>query len=692
MNRNNVNHKRTLHWLAEKTVDMLGVRSVFRRSIRSSLFFVWLFVSLLLFLYSCARMGTPDGGWYDETPPRVIGASPSDKATGVTGRKIYINFSEFIKVDNPTENVVVSPPQLEAPEIKAQGKRIAIELKDSLKPNTTYTIDFSSAISDNNEQNPLGNYAYTFSTGTEIDTLEVSGTVLEAENLEPIKGILVGLYNDLSDSAFCKKPMLRVSKTDSRGHFVIKGVASGKYHIFALQDADGNYFFNQKSEKLAFSQDVIVPSFVSDVRQDTLWTDSLHIKSIDRVGYTRFLPDNIVLRAFNEQLTNRYFLKLERNEADHFSLYFSYGDDRLPVIKGLNFNEKDAFLIESNALNDSITYWLRDTVLVNKDSLLAEVQYRMTDDSTGVLRNQTDTLLFLSKQPYAKRLKEREKAYEEWQKKQDKAKKRGDKYETVMPPDELKPKIGLVSTIDPDGNIPFDFTVPLTVVDTSKIHLYSKHDTLWYVSRFRFIARNDTTILSLGDFPHENKRKYELVGEWRPGIEYSLEIDSAAFVDIYGHISKKFKQGFTVKSTDQYSTILMNISGMQGKHLIVQLLNEQDKTVKEVYTNNGTAEFYYVDPKTYYMRLYVDANNNGRWDTGDYAKLLQPEDTYYYSEPIECKAKWDITLSWNPTSAPFNRQKPGKITKQKPDKEKKIKNRNLQRAAELGIKYLQGSM
>ena len=172
MNRNNVNHKRTLHWLAEKTVDMLGVRSVFRRSIRSSLFFVWLFVSLLLFLYSCARMGTPDGGWYDETPPRVIGASPSDKATGVTGRKIYINFSEFIKVDNPTENVVVSPPQLEAPEIKAQGKRIAIELKDSLKPNTTYTIDFSSAISDNNEQNPLGNYAYTFSTGTEIEYRE----------------------------------------------------------------------------------------------------------------------------------------------------------------------------------------------------------------------------------------------------------------------------------------------------------------------------------------------------------------------------------------------------------------------------------------------------------------------------------------------------------------------------------------
>ena len=176
---------------------------------------------------SCARMGNPDGGWYDETPPRVVGASPSEKATNVNAKKVYINFDEFIKVDNPTEKVVVSPPQIEAPEIKAQGKRIAISLLDSLKANTTYTIDFSDAISDNNEGNPMGNYTYCFSTGNVIDTLEVAGSVLAADNLEPVKGILVGLYADLADSAFFTKPMLRVSRTDSQGHFVIKGVAPG---------------------------------------------------------------------------------------------------------------------------------------------------------------------------------------------------------------------------------------------------------------------------------------------------------------------------------------------------------------------------------------------------------------------------------------------------------------------------------
>lgn len=149
---------------------------------------------LALLVASCARMGRPDGGWYDETPPSVIGATPGDGSVNAKAKKINIFFDEFIKLENASEKVVVSPPQLEQPEIKATGKRISVELKDSLKDNTTYTVDFSDAISDNNEGNPLGNYTYSFSTGEEIDTLEVSGYVVQAENLEPVKGILVGLY------------------------------------------------------------------------------------------------------------------------------------------------------------------------------------------------------------------------------------------------------------------------------------------------------------------------------------------------------------------------------------------------------------------------------------------------------------------------------------------------------------------
>lgn len=645
-----------------------------KNRIKANTLFLPFYLLVFLLLVSCAKMGQPDGGWFDETPPKVIGASPADGAVNVNQKKINIYFDEFIKLDNPSEKVVVSPPQLEQPEIKGAGRRIQISLVDSLKANTTYTIDFSDAISDNNEGNPMGNYTYSFSTGAAIDTMEVSGHVLESENLEPIKGILVGLYADHADSAFRTKPMLRVSRTDSRGRFVIKGVAPGSYRIYALQDQDGDYKFSQKSEKIAFSHDIIVPSCKPDVRQDTTWVDSLHIKSIDQVDYTHFLPDNIVLRAFTEPLTDRFFLKAERQKANSFTLFFSYGDSILPQIKGLNFDAENAFLVEASEKKDTITYWLKDTALVNQDTLLMDITYRMTD-STGVLVNKTDSAQeILSKEPYAKRMKQQEKELAAWTKKQEKKKKKGEPYDSVMEVKPLDVQLSVSSQFDPDQNVIFSFPTPLAKVDTAAIHLYAKHDTLWYRAPMEFL-------------PLEN-RKYELRGEWRPDIEYSLEVDSAAFEDIYGLASKPIKQGFKVNSLDTYGTLLVNITSLHDLPLIVQLLDAQDKVVKETKTVNGVAEFYYLKPQKYYMRLIVDRNNNGKWDTGNYASDQQAEEVYYYPEAIECKAKWDLTESWDPLARELSLQKPGAITKQKPDKEKKVKNQNVQRAAKLGIQYV----
>ena len=635
---------------------------------------LWLPLLAALTVVSCAKMGQPDGGWYDETPPVIVRTTPQDKGVNVKQKKISIYFDEYIKVDNPTEKVVISPPQIEQAEIAASGKKIVVELKDTLKPNTTYTVDFSDAITDNNENNPLGNYTYTFSTGDHIDTMEVAGYVLDAQNLEPIKGILVGLYSNLSDTIFTKEPMLRVSRTDSRGKFVIKGVAHGDYRIYALQDADNNYIFNQKSEQIAFTHDIITPTSMPDIRQDTIWRDSLRIDSIVRVGYTHFLPDNIVLRAFTEVQTNRYLVKTERTEPDHFTMFFSYGDSLLPQIRGLNFNEQDAFIIEPTEKQDTITYWLRDTMLVNQDTLRMEVKY-MATDTLGVLQLQTDTMDILAKVPYEKRLKQQADEYEEWKKKQDKAKKRGKEYETEMPKKALEPKYNVASEPAPDQNITITVPTPLASADTSRIHLYSKHDTLWY--RSPFVLRPK---------PGQH-RTYELLGEWRPGIEYSLEVDTMAFTDIYGKTSAPKKQGFKVKTEDSYATLLFDITGMADTTVVVQLLNSQDVMVKEVSTSNGRAEFFYIKPDTYYARMFIDTNNNGVWDTGDYAADRQAETTYYYPDKIECKAKWDLTLTWNPTSRSLNLQKPMTITKQKPEKEKTIKRRNLERAEKLGIPY-----
>lgn len=624
---------------------------------------------------SCAKMGSPDGGWFDDDPPKVVRTEPAERSIGVKTKKVAIYFDEFIKLEDATNKVIISPPQLEVPEIKAQGKKVVVELQDSLKPNTTYTIDFSDAISDNNEGNPLGSYAFTFSTGEQIDTFEVSGYVLDASNLEPIKGIMVGLYDDLADSAFKTKPMLRVSRTDSRGHFVVKGVAPNTYRVYALQDMDNDFRFTQRGEMLAFTHDTFVPSSKPDTRIDTIWRDSLHIDALRPVPYTHFLPDEITLMAFSHIQTDRYLLKTERKDAEKISMYFSYGHPDLPVIKGLNFEADSAFILETNELQDTIHYWLRDTMLVNQDTLRMEVSYMMTD-TLGNLISQTDTLDMLAKTPYEKRQKDLDKEMEKWQKEQDKKMKKGQPYDSIYPVKPLKPDIKIPSAMLPDGKVTIEMPNPLMRCDTSVIHLYSQIDSLWYDA--------DCTFKPIPG----SIRRFEITADWRPNTEYSLEIDSAAFENIYGLVSDKYKQGIKVKSLDELGTLTLNLSGITDTvPLRVQLLNNSGNIVKEIVASKHVAHFDYVMPGKYYVSAFLDINGNGKWDTGDYDKDLQPEDVYFYPKEVECKEKWDITQTWNLTGTPRFKQKPRAIVKQKADAEKKLKNRNADRAKKLGIVY-----
>ena len=621
-------------------------------------------------------MGSPDGGWYDETPPYVVSSTPQDRSTGVDGQRIVINFNEYIKLQDAQSKVIVSPPQLEMPEIKDNGKRIIVELKDSLKANTTYTIDFGDAISDFTESNPMDNYAFTFSTGSQVDTLEVAGYVLSAENLEPVKDILVGLYQNLADSAFTTEPMIRISRTDSRGHFSIKGVAPGTYRAYALKDADNDYVYSQKSEMLAFNHDTFVPTWKPDTRQDTIWRDTLHIENIMRTPYTHFLPDDITLLAFTAVQDSRYLLKTERKEPNRLDFYFTYGDSLPPRLRGLNFDADSAFVVESALTNDTVYYWLRDTTLINQDTLMVEALYNVTD-TTNMLVSKTDTLEFLAKTPYEKRLKAKQKEQEDWQKAQEKKKKKGEKYDSIPPREFLKLKISPSGNIEPTSRIIFESPTPLEHVDTSGIHLTVKVDSTWQKIDYTFRPKK------------ENIRQYELYAKWQAGKEYSLDIDSASFVDIYGLEVNKSKQSLKLKNIEDYGTLTVNLTGVQDTGIVVQLLNNSDNIVMQTRAKRGTAKFVFVNPSTYYLRAFVDANGNNKWDTGDYDADRQPEAVYYYNQSVECKAKWDITRDWNLTARARFEQKPGAITKQKADKEKKQRNRNLERAKQLGKEYIQ---
>ena len=631
---------------------------------------------LVLLFVSCARIGTPDGGWYDDTPPRVVSSTPTDRGTKVKAKKVAINFNEYIKIEDVQNKVIVSPPQIEQPEIKATGKRIVINLVDSLKENTTYTIDFSDAIADNNEGNPMGNYTFSFSTGTEIDTFQVSGYCLNAEDLEPIKGILVGLYTDstFTDSTFHTKPMERVARTNGMGQFTIKGVAPGSYYVYALKDADGDFLYGQKSETIGYTHEAISPAAKPDMRQDTIWMDSLHISNILQVGFTHFLPDDITLLCYQAPQTDRFLVKTERKDPEKLGFFFSYGNDSLPRLRGLNFDADSAFVIEPSAKNDTVYYWLRDTALINTDTLQIEATYQMTD-TTGLLVEKVDTIEFLPKVPYAKRLKEKLKEEEKWLKAQEKKKKHKEPYDSIMPTPSLKMKVNVSNRIDPYQNIVFDFPTPLSVCQEDSIHLYSMKDSVWYRTPF--------------ELSRPNVRQVVISADWQLGVEYSLEVDTTAFQDIYGLTSKPMKQGFKVRTNDEYSTLQVNLSGISDScSYLVQLLNNSGRMVRQEVVENGTAEFYYVSPQRYYMRVIADLNGNGLWDTGDYDAGLQAEPVYYFHEEIECKAKWDVSRDWNIMQRPLYRQKPAAITKAKPDQQKQLRDRNTKRALDKGIQYV----
>ncbi len=639
-------------------------------------------------------MGTPDGGLYDETPPVLLRTSPTNYGVKVSPKKIVLEFDELIKLEN-AQAVVVSPPQLEQPEIEANGRKVVINLVDTLKPNMTYTIDFGNSISDNNEGNPFGDFAYTFSTGEKIDTFQVSGYVLDASNLEPVKDILVGLYKvddnvaktsssaegGSVDSTFYKLPFERISHTDGRGHFVIKGLdPDATYKVFALKDQDQDYKLSQKSEMLAFTSRTFKSSCKPDLRPDTIWHDSIHYEDIIYTPFTHFYPDDITLLAFNEEDLVRHRLKEERPVLNRFTFYFTAPDDSLPRITGFNFDASDAFLIDASEHNDTVTYWIKDSLVYNLDTLKMQLEYYDTD-STGSLVLLADTLDMTSKVSYAKKQKQEAQKLENWikeytkeHKSEVKAKKKdGEDIEIPPMPEEfMEVAVGATGSIDPDNKTHIDFTFPepLDSVDREKIHFGVKVDSLIKPVSYTF-EKLPNKLLT-----------YRFKSSWVCDSSYVLEVDTGAFVSIYGHRNESSKRVIKVRSAETYG-VLSVILNNADENAIVQLLDGRDAPVMSKKVVNGRVKFTFIQPGVYYMRVFYDRNGNGKWDTGAYGEGKQAEEVYYFPKAMNIKANWDYEENWSPTSAPIFKQKPEKITKQKPDKEKTIKGRNAEKLAEL---------
>lgn len=597
---------------------------------------------LLLLSAGCANIGNPSGGARDEDPPRFLSANPHPGAINVSRNKITLNFNELVNVRDAFQNVVVSPVTGSTPKVSTSGRRITIDF-DSLKPTTTYTVDFGNSIEDNTENNKLPYFAYTFSTGPDIDTLRIAGRVLGARNLEPEQGITVGVTRNLSDSAFKTLPLLRVARTDDRGRFVIRGLAPGHYRVFALADRDNDFKYSNPEENIAFYPVSVSPTTENAIAFDSIW--NVKTGKLDTIlprHRSRFLPDNLLLRSFTSDFKPQYLSKYERPDSTRILLRFNAPLQQIPSLRLPGADDEFPGVVEASQKLDSIVVWLSPQI-ARIDSLSLVLDFpRVEQDGASV--DVSDTLnFFLRRLPAPK--------------------KKPAKSKIISASDSLKRitfdwKITAQREQDIHRPLTFESPVPLAYLDTTAIHLESAADSIYTpVTIPPIIYQRDSL----------SPRHFIMEYPWEAGAKYRLSIDSIAAMDMYGRISMPAKHDFSVKKAEEYCSLTFRITGQDTIPAFVELLNSSDSPVRIAAVEKGTAYFPFLSPGRYFARIILDYNGNGTYDTGDYDLLRQPEPAYYYPKAINIKKNWDKEESWDIFATPVDMQKPTAILKNRPD-------------------------
>ena len=598
---------------------------------------------LVLFWASCANRGIgPQGGPKDTQPPRVKTSEPEIGVLEFKGKKIEVTFDEYIELKDLASNLLMSPPQQTPPDVKARGKRLIVNFQDSLRDNTTYTIDFGNAVVDYREQVPLRGYSFYFSTGATIDTLEYSGYVYDAENLNPKMNMFVGVYDDLSDTAFVSHPFLRVARTDSTGHFRIGNMKEGTYRLYAVDDVSRDYRLTI-GEALAFADEPIQPYIPpkpvilpDSVPADSLATDSIPADSLtaDSVAIDMVVMDSVPVVAkaklflFKEEQQKLYLKRTTRDERHRIQIAFSATPDSLPELKPLT--DSLNYITKYSAQKDTITIWLADSFSIAQDSLFIEARYRRTD-SLYHLEWTTDTLRAIWRAP---KLSAKAQAARERQ----------------LRNKRLDLKSNARSGFEVYDTLKLLCTTPLASIEREHFHLYERVDTVLKPIKFD-IADHDT-------LPQELR----FIANLKPEKKYELQVDSGALHDIYGITHVAGSYALQVKAPSDYSTLRVKLTPFV-EHARIQLLNKQDQVVRELPAVPEGAFFEFIKPDKYYLRLYIDANEDGKWTTGSWTEKRQPEEVYYFPQSIQTKSNWDFEEEWNYQAVEQTKAKPAELIK-----------------------------
>jgi hypothetical protein len=579
---------------------------------------VALFIALA-FYTSCANQGMPTGGPKDSLPPILIETTPAMRGLNFTGKEVRLTFDEFIISDAVIEELVVSPPLEKRPSVRTRSKSLIVAFNEDLKSDVTYSLDFKNSVVDNNERNPYNNLRMIFSTGPTIDTLRVAGVVKNGYTLEPQEKLLVMLHSNLNDTAVVKTIPDYVARTDARGMYLFDNVKAGQYRLYALNDGNRDLKYNPGAEEIAFADSIIIPFAEFRAEADTIVSgaDSLLI-----VGNTYFFPEPIYLRTFTEKIFDQYVEKASRDTRYRSQLVFNEPVSDTLGIRLLNRDAANWYILENNASWDSLTLWVTDTLIAAMDTLRFEISFSQLD----TLQQKyiaLDTLLLI---------------YTERARPETRRRSRDDD-------EDEKPEIVQFTFSDNIKTSGFDLNVPILITAPEPLQSFD-------VGAIRLLETEDLTDTPLPIKISQDStlwRTWRIDYKWQPNTAYILEIDSAGSNNIYGITNRKFKRQFTTQKEDFYGSIILELTSVEDPLLIQLLDNSKDeKVLRELKSKaDGKITFDFLPPNKYKVKIVFDSNNNGKWDTGSFEELRQPERVAYLPDILRVRSNWSNDIKWD---------------------------------------------
>ena len=545
-----------------------------------------------LFAPSCANTSqAPSGGKKDTIPPLIIDIKPLPGAVNVPleGANFVFTFNEYVTIKTPA-NIFLSPPQARQPKSRLRGKNLIVSFEEPLQPNTTYTLSFTDAIADANEGNMFPGYTYVFSTGTRIDSMMVTGTVVDCNTLAPVKGATVLLHKDHADSAVLLHRPYAAVKTDDWGFFALPFIQDTLYRLYAIKDANNDNIYDPETETVAFVDSLIRPVLVAS---DTV-PEMLRYDMLDTLRCLARRSEH-ELKLFREKPSKQYIVnKVRTSERSAYITFQAPGAwiDSL-WIRGF---QADQVISQFNILQDSLELWINSRRAA-PDTMRIYVNYRKTDSLGRLTPAQEVVRLPMpqEKRTYSKTVR------------------RNIKHE--------------------DTTCVLKFTAAPETVEQNGFELEFRNPII--SERFdsvQFIVTNTRQRQSRAEFTVEqdslNLRRYILRPKDRlmPGFEYQMKLPHRAFRDVNGFWSDSTSVKVSLPSDETLSTLELELTGVNCK-LIVDLLGEKrDKVLRSYVTDSdGTLSFPYLKAGKYSIRITQDRNRNSIIDTGSLLEHRPPE-------------------------------------------------------------------